>query len=162
MVDQGDFFERIDDLIELVGPGDLVGQVAVDQVYAQAQHNSTWVSGPMAGVPIRNHPGGGGPMYLTNPLLARADLYMDEIARRLLDEGPVPGMKSAVDDLIAEVARLAPVWLDNLRQSASGTVTDDGATVYSRAAIQRRLTSQELKDLARAHRAGRSRKEVGL
>jgi hypothetical protein len=161
-VSDDDFFERIDYLQELVGSGDLVGQVVVDQVYAQAQHNSTWVSGPMAGHVIRNHPQGGGPLYLTAPLLERASLYLDRIADGLLDEGPIPGMKEAVDDLIAEVALRAPIWLDNLRQSASGTVSDDGAEVYNRAAIQRRLTAEELKALAKAHQQGKPRKSVGL
>lgn len=152
----GTFAERIDELQELVGRGSIVADVVVDQVYAQAQHNSTWVSGPMAGHVIRNHPGGGGPMYLTEPLLAKVDTYMERIADLVLDEGPQNGMKEVVDDLISEVAKLAPVWLDNLRNSASGTVVDDGATIYDRAAIQRRLSSSELKALAKAYRKSKA------
>lgn len=43
--------------------------------YAAVQEKGRWDSGPLAGVTIRNHPGGGGSHYMRSTLLAMAPIY---------------------------------------------------------------------------------------
>lgn len=140
------FAERIDVLSDLVGHGDLVGSVKVDQVYAAVQHEGYWVSGPMAGHSIHR----GHLKYLEGPLLAHVDQYMTEIADRLLEQGPDQAMEANMRNLVTLVLINAPVELDNLRRSASGKVTSDGAVVWDQPAEVPRLSSGEL----RAERSG--------
>ncbi len=147
----GTFGERIDVLQGVVGDGVLSGKVVVNQVYARAQHESNWVTGPMAGVQIRTYHRGGGPKYLEAPLFSGLDQFLRHIAKALLDEGPQGAMEDVVDHLIDEVARLAPVWLDDLRHSASGEVTSDGRVVYNKPSPRPRLSREEIKTLARMY-----------
>lgn len=141
VVDQGSFFDRIDGLDEMVGDGDLVGDVHVDQVYAFNQHEGYWVSGPNAGRTLNN---GGHLHYLSGPLFAHVDQYYREIADRLLDEGPVEPMIDNVKNLVTNVLINAPVRFDNLRRSAAGTVTDNADVVWHQPAEVPRLTAAEL------------------
>lgn len=141
MVDQGSFFDRIDELAEMVGDHKLVGDVHVDQVYAFNQHEGFWVTGPNAGRTLDNH---GHLHYLSGPLFEHADQYFQEIADRLLDEGPVEPMIDDVKNLITNVLINAPVEFDNLRRSAAGTVTDNGDVAWHQDAEVPRLSSAEL------------------
>lgn len=136
-----DFFDRIDELAEMVGHGELVGRVEVDQLYAARQHNElSW-----------NHPRGGQALYLTEPLMNNFERYFEDIARTLLDAGPEPGMVRSVEDLAEEggVATHAPVLYSNLRASGHPSVTSDGVTVYDRPPRQHRLSEEELKAIYR-------------
>jgi len=141
-----DFFERIDELIEAVGSGHLVGGVEVDQVYGHRQHEeTTW-----------KHPRGGEWGYLTKPFMENIDRYM----HRLADLAVVPegsdlrkAMIDNVEHLSDQVAIRAPIEFDNLRQSGHPTVTSDGEVVYDRAPKQERLTPEQLKTIRRQHRS---------
>lgn len=140
----GDFDERMAELADRVGRGDLVGSVEVDQIYAQYQHE---------GLDLR-HPRGGQAKYLEQPLYDKADRYLQDVADAVLDGRAADAMADAMEDLSGQVQKLAPVDFNNLRQSGHPVVTDDGATVYDRAPIQRRLTEEELKQLRRGRPDG--------
>lgn len=129
----GDFAERIDELKELVGQGDLVGKLVVDQVYAHYQHE---------GMDLR-HPNGGQAKFLETAL-HQADPWQ-AIADTILDGGGVEGMTSAVEKLDEESARLTPKEATVLARSGHPTVTDDGAAVYDRAPEVPRLSEAELR-----------------
>lgn len=140
-----DFFERIDELIEAVGSGHLVGGVEVDQVYSHRQHDeTTW-----------KHPRGGEWGYLTKPFFENLDNYM----HRLADLAIVPegsnlrkAMTDNVEHLSKQVSVRAPIEFDNLRQSGHPTVTDDGEIVYDRPPEQPRLSPEQLKAIRKKHR----------
>ena len=104
--------------------------------------------------------------YLRDPLLAGQSGYCEGIARRLLDEGPVPPMIDAAKDLIDESAKQAPKDLSILARSGSGTVTDEDAEVWAQPAEVPRLSDDALYELHHGkpnlHGAGRRQPhEVG-
>lgn len=131
----------MDELAALVGKGELIGSVVVDQVYAQKQHEDHTLS----------HPRGGGPSYLSQPLLDNREKYLRQIAGSVLENGGTSGMQSAMEDLAGEggVARRAPVHWGDLRRSGHPSVTSDGQTVYDRPPYARRLSEEELRAKAR-------------
>jgi hypothetical protein len=138
-----DFGARIDQLMERVGTGELVGMVQVDQIYAQAQHEHLdW-----------NHPRGGQALYLQAPLMEKHAEYMQKIADGILDDGGKHAMEECVEDLAEEggVATHAPILYANLRASGHPTVSEDGVTIYDRPPRQHRLTEEELRAIYRAH-----------
>ncbi|WP_190824679.1 hypothetical protein [Saccharopolyspora pogona] len=136
----GDFSERIRELAERVGDGDLQGRLVIDQIYARRQHEElTW-----------RHPRGGQAKYLEQPLHTEHRRYLQNIADAVLDErGPAPAMAEAMEDLSRQVEVHAPIEYSNLRESGHPMVKDDGRTVYDRPPKQRRLTEQELKEQRR-------------
>jgi hypothetical protein len=138
-----DFFERTSELADMVGHGELTGMVEVSQLYAFAQHEHLEY----------RHPRGGKALYLQEPLMDNYSRYFEDIARRLLDEGPEPAMRDAVEDLAEDggVATHAPVLYSNLRASGHPSVTSDGETVYDREPRQHRLSEEELKAIYRQH-----------
>lgn len=136
----GTFDDRIRELAQQVGFGDLEGHVVVDQVYARYQHEDLTL----------NHPRGGQAKYLETPLHTQHRRYLQGIADSVLDEGPVQGMVEAVEDLSGQVEIHAPVLFENLRESGHPTVVDGGRTVYDRPAKQRRLTEAELREQQRS------------
>jgi hypothetical protein len=135
----GDFFERIDKLLECVGDGNLVGSVEYDQAYAKIQHE----------VLDFDHPQGGEAKFLANAVQANHRSYLDDIADRTLRDGPQRAMEDAVEDLVLESSRRAPIGPPQgaggeqgeeiarlhpglLRASGHGRVVDDGEVVYDR------------------------------
>lgn len=116
------FRRRLDQLAAQVGEGDLIGRYQVNQRYAAYQHVHHTL----------NHPRGGGPDYVSNPLKDRHRAWYRHIAAGLLSGQAPARMVEAMEDLDAQVSRLAPVDLNNLRQSGAVTVLSDGATVYVR------------------------------
>lgn len=141
----GDFAKRIDELSELVGSGHLHGQVEVDQVYAQFQHE---------GLDL-HHPRGGQALYLWAPLMDHHPEWLEKYAGSVLEDGGAPAMIDAMEALAGDdgVGRLAPVELGDLRASGHPTVTSDGHTIYDRAPRQHRLSEEELRLKAEAARA---------
>jgi hypothetical protein len=137
------FADRMDELSELVGHGDLTGKVEVSQIYAAIQHNS---------LDFR-HPRGGHALYLTQPLMDNYRRYLEDYARTVLDDGGEPAVISAMEDLAEDggVATHAPVLYDNLRASGHPSVTSDGETAYDRPPRQHRLSEEELKAIYREH-----------
>jgi len=128
-------------LADMVGDGELVGRVEVDQVYAHIQHESL----------DYRHPRGGQAMYLREPLFANFRSYLQSIANSLLIDGGRRAMIRAMEDLAEEggVATFAPIEFGFLRASGYPTVTDNGAKIYDRAPRSPRLSEAELKALYR-------------
>lgn len=132
------------------GTAKLRGSVLVNQIYAFAQHESTWLSGPNAGKRIRNHPHGGEAKYLQAPLFANYPRYMNMIADSLLNEGGIDrGMTKVVEDLAGEVEKRAPVLHWYLRHSAHPTVKRGATIVYDRPPRVHRLSKEELASIQR-------------
>lgn len=137
------FGERINELKERVGHGDLTGSVVVDQRYAAIQHNSLDF----------NHPRGGQALYLQQPLMEHHESYLHKIADGILNDGGKRALIDAMEDLAGEggVAHYAPVEWHDLRDSGHPSVTEDGRTVYDRQPRQHRLSDAELKAKYRLH-----------
>jgi hypothetical protein len=131
------FDDRIGELAALVGDGELRGSTVVDQLYARYQHEEMQL----------NHPRGGQAKYLESPLHSQYSGYLEDIARRTLETGPVEPMIDAMEDLATEqLGQYAPVEFGNLRESGHPSVVSDGETVYDREPVQRRLTEAELRE----------------
>jgi hypothetical protein len=131
-VPRSTFRQRLTVLAQTVGDGDLVGTYQVSQRYAAVQH-------------VRRdyrHPRGGGPDYVSAPLRARHRSWYRQIAARFLSGGAEQAMAAALEDLDAQVRRLAPVDLGVLRRSGAVTVTAAGAPVYRRPPEVARLPDQ--------------------
>lgn len=137
----GDFGAKMDELSRLVGNGELVGSVVVDQVYAKFQHEDLSL----------NHPRGGQAKYLSQPLMDNRNDYLREISRTVLEDGGTGAMRTAMEDLAGTggVATHAPVEWGDLRRSGHPSVTSEGRSVYDRAPLARRLTEEELGAKAR-------------
>lgn len=137
------FADRIDILKEMVGTGDLVGVVRVDQRYAEIQHNSAEF----------RHPRGGQAFYLSQPLLDHHRDYLEAYARQVLEDGGEQSMVASMEDLAEDggVATHAPILYANLRASGSPSVTSDGRSIYDRPPRQHRLSEEELRALWREH-----------
>lgn len=137
------FGDRLEVLKEMVGSGDLVGKVVVDQVYAKYQHEGLDFV----------HPRGGEALYLGQPLLDNHSRYFQAYADRLLEDGGEQAFVDSMEDLAEDggVATRAPVLYSNLRASGHPSVTSDGVTVYDRDPRQHRLSEEELKAIYRAH-----------
>lgn len=151
----GSLSERTRELQEIVGDGDLVGKVEVNQPYAVPQHEGIWQTGPLAGVVIRNHPQGGGAHFLSEPLTQNAERYMHNLAGNVYEPGGLTGaMADNMEDLSSEVHDRAPRETEALRNSAHPTVTSDGETVYDRPPVVPRLSDADLKNRSRTHRRG--------
>jgi hypothetical protein len=133
-VADGTFDERIGALAEQIGFGSVIGSVEVDQVYAHYQHEN---------VALR-HPRGGGPFYLTAPLMERWELYMQNMADALLDGRLREAMAENMEDLSREVSERAPIEFGFLRGSGHPTVRDDGVVTYDRPPLYHRLTEAEI------------------
>jgi hypothetical protein len=135
------FADRIAELMERVGDGMLTGNVEVDQVYAQNQHESLDFK----------HPRGGQAKYLEQPLMNNYERYLQSIADAVTSDPGEPTvqdkMVEAVEDLagVGGVATFAPVEHGYLRGSGHPSVTSEGETVYDRAPVVGRLTEEQLK-----------------
>jgi hypothetical protein len=132
--------ERLAELKKLTGaPAALEGTVTVDQVYAHYQHEHLEF----------RHPRGGSAMYLTKPLMDRYQDYLREVAKTMLTDGGMSGMKHAVEDLSDQVELTAPVEFADLRRSGHPQITQGGSTKYDRQPKVHRLTEAELRAKAR-------------
>ena len=143
------FADGTRELEDRVGRGKLVGTVVVDQIYAAAQHESVWVTGPLAGHVIRNHPRGGQAKFLEQPLFENAERYFKRLADNVLDGDLVQAMTDNVAHLAGEVYDKAPREFDDLRLSAHPSVESDGKVVFDSPPVRKRLTKEELKAKAR-------------
>lgn len=148
----GSFQEGCIELEKRIGHGDLSGKVIVDQVYAASQHEGTWVTGPLAGHVIRNHPRGGQAKFLEQPLFEKASDYMRNLADAVHDGFLTQAMAENMEDLADEVHDKAPREHEILRNSGHPVVTDDGETVYDRPPIFPRLSEGDLKELRHGDR----------
>jgi len=128
------FAEGVQELHELVGLGTLRGRVGFDQIHAHFQHERGDLK----------HPHGGQAGYLRTGLMTTYDDALRHIARSLLVDGPVEGMKDFVDHLRDVSEKLAPHEDGILDHSAQGEVFDDGASVYKSGPDVPRLSEAEL------------------
>lgn len=133
----GDFGARIDELKALVGEGNLVGQVNVDQVYSHYIHERLDL----------NHPRGGQAKFLETALYSNASEYMNGIADKVLEGGARDGMVDAVEKLGKHSGELTPKLLTLLAHSDHPKVTDNGAVIYDRSPEVPRLSDAELEEL---------------
>jgi hypothetical protein len=133
-----------DKVRDRVGKGPLKGKLIVDQVYARYQHERLDLK----------HPRGGYPKYLWLSLVIGKDAMLQKLAKSVLEVGPADGMRQAMEDQDGRLARYAPVWLNNLRNSGNPQVWDNGSKVYDRPARQPRLTREQLKALRRGENLG--------
>jgi hypothetical protein len=135
------FAERIDALRTLTGRGaKLSGSVVVDQRYSHFQHERLDL----------HHPRGGGPRFLSQPLMDHYHDYLDDYAKTVLTDGGQPAMKRSVEHLSDQVEVTAPVEFTDLRRSGHPSVTLGDRTVYDRPPKQHRLTAEELRVKSRA------------
>lgn len=136
---KGTFDARSYQIGNQVGPGSLTGQIRVDQVYAARQHNElTW-----------KHPRGGRARYLSAPYGQAVHEYLLHLARSILGGQGVAAMRRNMTNLARKVGTNAPILYNNLRRSASVTVTSGGAPVYHQPARVKRLTRQQLRQQRR-------------
>lgn len=141
MTGTGTFSERIAELRHTLGGGQrLVGSVTCDQVYAHFQSERLDL----------HHPRGGGPKYLTKPLMAHYRDYLTDYARTVLDDGGQPAMKRSMEHLSDQVEITAPREWGDLMRSGRPKVTLGGRTIYDRPPKAARLTAAELKAKSRA------------
>lgn len=130
MITVGTFIERTNQLSRTVGSGDLTGKIEMPLPYSAPQHESHWKTGPLAGVRIRNHPGGGGGKFLSRPLHGQSARHMNRLANATL-RGALPAEMGAImRDLAGDVYRLAPRKSGKLRASATPLVFDNGRLVF--------------------------------
>jgi len=139
----GTCVQRIRELRDRIGTsyGKITGEVIVDQVYAHYQHERLDL----------NHPRGGGPLYLTLPLLMNHGDYLGNYADTVLDDGGHKAMQDAMEDLAGSggVETYAPWEFYDLRRSGHPLVRLGWRTIYDRAPRQHRLSPAELRIKAR-------------
>lgn len=148
------FDEGCDDLERKVGHGKLTGKVTVDQVYAAVQHEGYWLTGPLAGHVIINHPQGGEAKYLERPLFLRVGEYMHNLADAVTSGFIVQAMAENMEDLSQQVFEKAPREFEDLRNSGHPTVEDDGHLAYDRAPVRPRLSEAALKEKSKRRALG--------
>jgi hypothetical protein len=135
-----DAVSRLTELIDRIGPGDLVGSVVVDQVYAHFQHERLDL----------NHPHGGEAKFLERPLLSDRLVMFQQVADTVLDDGGKRGMKNAVEHLSDQVELRAPVLWGDLRRSGHPMAAENEHTYFDRAPKARRLSEAELRAKGRS------------
>jgi hypothetical protein len=137
----GTFTARIDELRHMIGDGQkLTGSVVVDQIYAHMQSERMDLV----------HPRGGGPKYLTRPLMAHYRDYLTDYAHTVLKDGGQPAMKRSMEHLSDAVEITAPREWGDLRSSGHPQVKLGERTVYDRPPKAARLTKEELRAKSRA------------
>jgi hypothetical protein len=126
-----DFVEVADALIVKIGEGPIVGNVAFNQVYAHRQHVELgW-----------KHPHGGQAYYLSTPLYANAERFIQRLADNVLEGSLDLAMIANVTELADQAAALAPVQplLRVLRGSAHPWVTKEERVIFDRPPIYPRM-----------------------
>jgi hypothetical protein len=135
-VTESTIHERLAELRHRTDLGErLHGQVVMDQVYAHYQHEHLEF----------RHPRGGGPLYLTRPLMEHYAGWLLSIARSWQDDGGKRAMQHAMEDLSDRAEIAAPWEFVDLARSGSPRVDVGQRTVYERPPKQHRLTERELK-----------------
>lgn len=132
MADNGSFFQKIETLKAEVGVGELVGEVEVNQHYSLEQHENMFY----------DHPRGGGPKYLSTPLLENHPLYLETLSEAVLDGSLVEAMAESMEHLSSLLDPAAPIDEDpnpiRLRRSGNPKVFDNNVEVYNRPSIDPR------------------------
>lgn len=122
-----EFDARLTELGDAVGSGRIRAQLDVNQAYAQNHHQTTtWV-----------HRHGGGPFYLSVPLMESHMLLLQNIADKVITNTGSDierGMIETAEAMSAMVETFAPGdgGTDELRHSGHPTVDRNGVTIYDR------------------------------
>lgn len=126
----GTWAQRLEELERRVGEDVLQGQFIVNQPYAAYQHVHEEL----------RHPRGGGPHFVTAPLLENHRDYLQHVADGVLDGDAVQHMADAMEDMSDELLVRAPVLHTPLRNSGHPVVRDNGVVMYDRPPIAPRVT----------------------
>lgn len=129
--------DGLQDLIDRTAGPRVVARVKVDQIYAKYQHES---------LDLRHSSGQA--KYLEAPLFENAGQIVQKFANRVLVRGTntaVEWGKHVGQPVHGYVKRFAPKMFGDLSQSASLTVKEGSAVVYSIPATQQRLTKVQLR-----------------
>jgi len=129
----GTWRSRLDELEHRVGVGELEGLIVVNQPYAAYQHVHQEL----------NHPRGGGPNFVSEPLLSHAREFTAHLADGVLDGTLDEKMADNMEKMADEVFSRAPVDLTPLRSSGHPIVRSNGAVVYDRAPLAPRVSARE-------------------
>lgn len=158
MADRKTFAQGVEELVQWVGDGPLVGHVVVDQSYAHFQHEAADVFV----VPLSerrrdvftkalDHPHGGGPNYLGGPLFTHMAEYLAALALSILPgyQRPVDAMMDNMEDLAGSggVATHAPTYFGDLRQSGHPFVTENDVVTRDRAPLAPRRSDETENEL---------------
>jgi hypothetical protein len=128
-----DFFARTEQLMQMVGEDELVGEFRVDRVYAVVQHERGWRNylGAYGPKSIEVYHQGGGSKFVEAPLKENYVMYFERMANGLLKGAVREEMESAMEDMHDELQVRAPERDGELKKSGNYTVTDDG-NVFAR------------------------------
>lgn len=137
------FVQRIGELQQQVGGGNLTGHLLRDQAYAHYQE---------ARLDLRHQ--GGQAMYQETSLYDYRTEYLQQVADKVL-ENIISGMVDAVEAFDGHAAQRCPKELTMLSRSGHPSVTSAGSTVYDRAPEVSRLSKDELRELAHLRPARR-------
>lgn len=118
----GSFFERVEELQERVGEGDLVGTLTSDTPYSFNQHEGYWVNflGKYGFNAIKQHHNGGGPppsKFIEQPLLENYPRYFQHLADAVLDGSLPEAMHDNVEHMNEELKENAPEKSGRLKNS---------------------------------------------
>ena len=133
------------ELDRIVGHGNLIIKIVVDQIYAKYQHESLDLK----------HPRGGGGKFVTRTLFTEyRGIYRGLARDALRPRGLVSAATVGAEKLSKGVYKNAPHEFNDLRNSGHPTVKDAGRIVYDRPPVVKRLTQSQLKakDRARGRR----------
>ena len=139
-----DFFEKTEELAQMVGDGRLEGEFAVNKVYAAVQHEKGWRNylGFMGPKDIEHYHRGGGPKFVENPLKENYPVYYQDLADGVLSGRVREKMEDAMQDLDRELQERAPERDGELKRAGTYTVRD-GAAIFAHKAPE---TPYEVED----------------
>ena len=131
-----DFLTRTKVLEDMVGHGDLVGEFAVEKVYAAVQHEGQWADymGRFGPKEIRRHTNGR-PVpskFVEAPLKANYLDYYQNLADGVLDGTLVERMKENAEDQDDQLQVYAPEDSGDLKRAGSCKVFDGGEIAHSK------------------------------
>ena len=120
----GDFSERVTELQEMVGDGDLVGKLTVDTPYAYNQHEKHWLNymGRYGFKPITRYHNGGGEKFVEQPLVENYPRYYEHLADAVLEGTLREAMADNVSHMNEELKANAPEKTGRLKNSATESV----------------------------------------
>lgn len=129
----GTFQQRTQELLDIVGNGQIEASVRVDQEYAEMQHNNT---------EFRHTRGKA--FYLTDPLMKHYRSWYGEVAKELYYQ-PMRNLFVAIaDDFKEESGLETPAFMEDLNRSGEPRVKEGGRFVY-RGPHTKRLSKAQLK-----------------
>lgn len=130
----GTFEARTQILLDKHEGGKLRGEVIVDQVYAQYQHETLHLK----------HPAGGKAKFLWDPVRDDANKALQQLAARTLWGNIDVAMIRATERWSRGVFEQAPLEFGDLKASAHPRVKKGGKLIYDRPPAAKRLSESEI------------------